>query len=61
MNRLFASLCSILLVAALNISVIYGETINTFPYIESFEYENIDNSPWVQYRQGEEAENNWRT
>ncbi|MDR1341021.1 MAG: choice-of-anchor J domain-containing protein, partial [Prevotellaceae bacterium] len=61
MNKLITFFLSIILITAVNGSKLYGEAISAFPYTESFEYGNIENSPWVQYRLGEETDANWRT
>lgn len=61
MNKSFTVLSIILFIVSVNSSKLHGAEITTFPYIESFEFENIETSAWTQYRLEAEADKSWNT
>jgi hypothetical protein len=61
MNKLIIFLSIILFIVPVNSAKLYGETILTFPYIESFEFADIETSNWTQYRLGTTTKDGWTT
>jgi hypothetical protein len=61
MNKLFIFFSIILFIVSANSPKLYGVEITAFPYIESFEFEDIETSTWTQYRRGAETDKNWIT